>query len=497
MKLKVKDMDIATGGILVVLINKEDAAKLDLHAMDRIKITKGRYSETAVIDIGESRKALLPGSIGLFEEVIHSLHAKSMDTVHIRIAKKPISVDFIKKKLDGKTLKKQEIEQIIWDIVHNKLTDIEIAYFVSACYTNVMTMKETVMLTKAMAECGDILKIDKYPVMDKHCIGGVPGNRTTMILVPIIAATGLTIPKTSSRSITSPAGTADTMEVLSNVSFNIKKIKKIIANVNGCIVWGGSLNLAPADDKIIRVEKPLAIDAESQLLASIMAKKYSVSSTHILIDIPLGSGSKIESKGEALKLKERFEQIGDALKKKIKVIITDGSQPIGNGIGPALEARDVLWLLKGDEQQPHDLKHKSILMAGYMLELAGKSKPGLGYKDALGILESGAAYKKMLQIIKAQGCRKIEPENIKLGSYTHDYKAARKGMVSGICNLCISRIARIAGAPQDKEAGIYLYKHKTDRVKEGEVIFRIYSNSREKLKNAVEELKRNNPYSIK
>jgi len=497
MKLKVKDMDIATGGILVALINKEDAAKLDLHAMDRIKITKGRYSETAVIDIGESRKALIPGSIGLFEEVIRSLHAKNRDTVHIRIAKKPRSVDFIKKKLDGKPLKKQEIEQIVWDIVHNNLTDVEITYFVSACYTNVMTMKETVMLTKAMAECGDILKLDRYPVMDKHCIGGVPGNRTTMILVPIIAAAGLTIPKTSSRSITSPAGTADTMEVLSNVSFDIKKIKKVVDNVNGCIVWGGALNLAPADDKIIRVEKPLAIDAESQLLASIMAKKYSVSSTHILIDIPLGPGSKIESRGEALKLKERFEQIGDALKKKIKVIITDGSQPIGNGIGPSLEARDVLWLLKGDEKQPPDLKHKSILMAGYMLELAGKSKPGFGYKDAQGILESGAAYKKMLQIIKAQGCREIEPENIKLGSYTQDYKAARKGRVSGVCNRCISRIARIAGAPQDKEAGIYLYKRKKDRVKEGEVIFRIYSNSREKLKNAVEELKRNNPYVIK
>lgn len=497
MKLKVKDMDIATGGLLVVLINKDDAANLDLHAMDRVKITKGRRSETAIIDIGESRKVVPPGSIGLFEEVMHSLRTKNKDIVHIRIARKPRSVEFIKKKLDGKTLSKQEIDQIIWDIVHNKLNDIELTYFVSACYTNVINLEETVLLTKAMAECGDMLKFDAYPVMDKHSIGGVPGNRTTMIIVPIIAAAGLKIPKTSSRSITSPAGTADTMEVLAEVSQPIKIIKKIVNKLNGCIVWGGALNLAPADDKIIRVEKPLAIDAESQLLASIMAKKDSVSSTHILIDIPIGPGSKMESRGEALNLKERFEQIGNALKKKIKVIITDGSQPIGNGIGPALEARDVLWLLKGDEMLPQDLKHKSVLMAGYMLELAGKSKPGFGYKDALGILESGAAYKKMLELIKAQGGKKIEPEDIKLGKYKHYHKAAKKGRISHICNLCISRIARIAGAPLDKGAGIYLHKHKKDRVDKDELLFTLYSRNRVKLKNAVDELKRQEPYVIR
>ncbi|MCK5630279.1 MAG: AMP phosphorylase [Nanoarchaeota archaeon] len=498
MKFKIKDMDIATGGTLIVLINKSDAAKYDLHAMDRVKLTKGRYSETALIDIGESEKAVPPGIIGLFEEVMHSLKAKSKETVHMRLARKPLSVQFIKKKLDGKTLNKNEIDQIVWDIVHNKLNDVELTYFVSACYTNVVTLKETVLLTKAMAECGDMLKINDYPVMDKHCIGGVAGNRTTMILVPIIAAAGLKIPKTSSRSITSPAGTADTMEVLTNVSIPIKKMKSLIEEINGCMVWGGALNLAPSDDKIIKVERPLAIDAESQLLASIMAKKHSVSSTHILIDIPIGKGAKIESREEALNLKERFEQIGQALKKHIKVIITDGSQPIGNGIGPALEARDVLWILKGDQNQPQDLKQKSVLMAGYMLELAGKSKPGFGYKSALGILESGAAYKKMKEIIKKQGGKNnIKPEDIKLGRYTYKHKASKAGRVAQIDNRIISRIARVAGAPKDKEAGIYLFKHKKHKVKKGEILFTLYAESKEKLRNAIAGLKTQDPYIIK
>lgn len=497
MRLKVKDMDIATGGILIALIHKDDAAALDLHANDRIIITKGRRSETVIMDIAESSKPTPKGSIGLFEEVIKSLDAKDKDIVRIRLAKKPKSIDFIKKKLDGKTLKKAEIEQIVWDIVNNKLTEIELTYFVSSCYTNAMTMKETAILTRSMAECGEVLKIDAYPIMDKHCIGGVPGNRTTMVVVPIIAAAGLKIPKTSSRSITSPSGTADTMEVLTNVAVPIKKMKSMVKKLNGCMVWGGALNLAPSDDKIIKVERPLSIDAESQLIASIMAKKHSVSSTHILIDIPTGPGSKIPHKSEALKLKEKFEQIGAALKKQIKVIITDGSQPIGNGIGPALEARDVLWLLQGDERLPHDLKHKSVLMAGYMLEIAGKAKPGFGYKKALAILESGMAHKKMLEIIKTQGAKITDPEDIQIGKYSYDYKAKKKGRISHIDNYSITRIARIAGAPLDYGAGLYLYKHKREKVNKGDKLFTLYSDSSEKLRNALNELKHHEPYTIK
>ena len=478
MKFKIKDMDIATGGTLVAILNKKDALKFDLHYTDRIKIIKGKKIETVVVDIAENNKVVPQGSIGVFEEVTDSLKLKKNDKVSIKLARKPLSIEFIKKKLDGIKLTRKEIDQIVWDIVHNKLSNTELTYFVAASYTNVMSIDETIMLTKAMSKYGDTLKLNKYPVVDKHSIGGIPGNRTTMVLVPIIAAAGLTMPKTSSKSITSPAGTADTMEVLAKVSFPISKMKQIIEKTNACMVWGGSLNLAPADDKIINVERPLDIDAESQLLASIMAKKHSVSSTHILIDIPTGKGSKVKNKLEALHLKKDFEEIGKKLKKHIKVIITSGKQPIGNGIGPALEARDVLWLLKRDPRRPLDLEKKCLLMASEIFKMLGIKN---GRKKALEILNSGKAYKKMVEIIKAQHGKLINPDKIKIGKFTYDIRSNKNGIVKSINNKIIARVARIAGAPNNKGAGIYLYKHVGNKVKKKEKLFTIYSENKEKL----------------
>jgi putative thymidine phosphorylase len=481
MKLKVKDIDIASGGPLIAVINYKDAAVLDLHVMDRIKIKKMGKVETVVIDIAQSNKVVAQGKLGVFEEVINSLKLKNNDVVDISIARKPLSIDYIKKKLDGQRLSKEEIDQIVWDIVHNKLSAVELTYFVAACYTNVMTTEETILLTKAMVRHGEVLKLNKYPVIDKHSIGGIPGNRTTMAVVPIIAAAGYFIPKTSSRSITSPAGTADTMEVLANVTFPIKKMREIVLKTNGCIVWGGSLNLAPADDKIIAVERPLEIDAESQLLASIMAKKHSVSSTHILIDVPVGRDMKVKNMYEALRLKKEFEKIGKRLNKHVKVLITDGSQPIGNGIGPALEARDVLWLLKRDHRRPLDLERKCLMMCANIFSMIGVKE---GYKKALEILNSGKAYAKMIEIVKAQGGKEIAAEDIKVGKFSFDVASTKNGRVNNMDNISVSRIARIAGAPHDKEAGIYLYKHIGDKVKRGDKLFTIYSESKHELEYA-------------
>ena len=494
MKLKVKDIDISSGGPLVAVMNYEDAAMLDLHVMDRINIKKGSKIETVVLDIAQNKKIVPKGKIGVFDEVVNSLNLKNNDKVDVAIARKPVSIDYIKKKLDGQILSKKEIDQIVWDIVHNKLSAVELTYFVAACYTNVMTTQETVLLTKAMVEYGDILKLNKYPVIDKHSIGGIPGNRTTLIVVPIMAAAGFYIPKTSSRSITSPAGTADTMEVLANVTFPIKKMKDIVLKTHGCIVWGGSLNLAPADDKIIAVERPLEIDAESQLLASIMAKKHSVSSTHILIDVPIGKDAKVKKRFEALRLKKEFEKIGRRFKKHIKVLITNGSQPIGNGIGPALEARDALWLLKRDPRRPLDLEKKCLIMCSEIFDMVGIKN---GHKKALNILNSGKAYQKMIDIIKAQGGKEIAAEDIKIGNYSFDILSTKSGRIREIDNIAVSRIARIAGAPHDKGAGIYLYKHVNDRIKRGERLFTIYAESKHEFEYAKDVAKSSKAFVIK
>ncbi len=481
MKLEVKDMDISSGGPLIAVLNEKDAEKMDLHKGDRVKVIKKGKVETVLLNIGESEKAVGQGRIGLYEEVLDSLKLKNGDKVEMIPARKPLSIEYIKKKMEGFRLTKKEIDQIVWDIVHNKLSDVELAYFVAACYSNELDIKETTLLTKAMTSYGDILKLNRYPVMDKHCVGGVAGNRTTMIIVPILAAAGVTIPKTSSRSITSPAGTADTMEVLANVDIPIKKMKRIVNKLNGCIVWGGALNLAPADDKIIRVEKPLAIDAKSQLLASVIAKKASVSATHVLVDIPIGKGAKLPNKKKALQLKRDFENLAKKIGIKVKVIITNGKEPIGNGIGPALEARDVLWILKNDKKGPEDLKKKSLMMAGMMLEMAGKASRGKGFSLAKEILESGKAYRKMKEIIKMQGKKVNDASKIGLGKVKYDVIAKKKGVVKEISNRVISKIARVAGAPESKGAGIYLHKHVGDKVKKGDKLFTVYCHNKSKL----------------
>ncbi len=490
MKLVVKDMDIATGDVPVIILNQKDAHEMDLHPMDRVMVSKNGRKTLAILDIAESKKAVPPGHIGFFEEVLAALKVKHGDIVRIGVAEKPESVTHIKEKLDGKHLTPSDIRIIVKDIVENKLTDVELTSFVIASYTRGMNMEEVAALTEAMAETGDTLRFNKYPVVDVHSIGGVPGNRTTMLIVPILVAAGCIVPKTSSRAITSPAGTADTMEVLCPVSLPVSKLKKIIDDVGGFIIWGGAVNLAPADDRIIRVEHPLSIDAEGQMLASIMAKKASVGSTHLLMEIPIGPGTKVKSQKHAKHLRRHFSELGHALKIKVKTIITDGSQPIGRGIGPILEARDVIWVLKCNECAPQDLVKKSLKMAGILLEFTGKARAGQGYKLAHTLLTTGAAYGAMTRIVEAQGGTMPDPGKLKPASKTYVYRAEKNGALSCIENTAISKTARLAGAPVDPDAGIYLHKHCDERVRKGEPILTIYSRSAHKLSNAIRALRK-------
>lgn len=485
MKLKAQDIDIATGSTLVVILNKKDAENFDLYALDRVMVGKGRKKTIAIVDIAE--RAVSAGKIGLFEEVKEALNAKNNDLIELSLAKKPRSVQYILKKLNGEELNERETKEIVKDIVNNSLSEVELTYYVAACYTKGMSMKETTFLTKAVVESGDRLRLKKYPVLDKHCSGGVPGNRTTMLIVPIVAAAGFTIPKTSSRSITSAAGTADTMEVLAPVNLSVDKIKEAVLKTGACIVWGGAISLASADEEMIRVRHPLSLDPEGMLLSSILAKKAAVNATHVLIDLPLGKDTKIKTKKQAGKLKREFSELGRKMKMEIHVIITDGRQPIGNGIGPALEARDVLWVLKRDRRRPLDLEKKALYMASLLLKIAGVKN---SRKKAYEILDSGFAYEKMKEIIEAQGGNPaVGPDEIPIGKFRHTYKAKKSGRIKNVDNLTIAKLARVAGAPRDKEAGLYLYKHEREKVRKGESIFTIYAKSKAKLRYAKEILR--------
>lgn len=468
-------MGIATGGILVALLHCADAQRMGLKQGDRVVVSLGAKRARAIINVAQSSSLISSGYIGIYQELEKQLSVRSGKFVDIDILVKPLSIEFIRKKLTGVRLSRIEIFSIVQDIVDNRLTDIEITYFVSACYIHELSEEETVALTEAMVQTGKKLSFPKKVVADKHCIGGVAGNRTTALVVPIVAAAGVIMPKTSSRSITSPAGTADTMEVLCEVSLSLEKMKRVINSVDACLVWGGAMDLAPADDRLIRIEHPLSLDPIGQMLASILAKKISAGATHCLIDIPMGKGAKVDSSVRAKILKKKFEAIGKKLGLTVLVVITDGSEPIGNGIGPALEARDLLWTLLNDSRGSNQLRKKAITMAGALLELVGTASKGKGRLLAKKTLDSGAAHKKFIQIVRAQGAKITDPEKISIGTYSNQILATRSGRITHINNMTISRIATKAGAPFDKGAGLYLHCHVGDTVKKGDCLYTIYS----------------------
>ncbi len=491
MKLKAKNISISTGNQNIVLIDREDAEKYDLHPGDRLRIRNNSHTIIAAVDIEVSGSQLRPGQVGLFYEVSKVIQVKNGTPLTTTLENKPISTKYIKKKLAGQELNQREIHTIIKDIVDGLLTDIELTYFVAGCFSHGLSTREVNHMIHSIVGTGTRLVVGEGPIMDKHCIGGVPNNRTTLIVTPIVAAFGLKMPKTSSRAITSPAGTADTMEVLARVDLSIKEMKRVIGKTNACMVWGGSVNLAPADDKIIRVEHPLYIDTTGLLLSSVLAKKHSVGATHLLIDIPYGQGAKIKTKKRAEVLKKQFQISCRKLGMKVKVILTDGRQPIGNGMGPLLEALDVMKVLRNDADAPQDLKEKSILMAGELINLSGKTKNG--QVIAREILESGLAFEKMKDIIKSQGQKRIP----KLAPYKTVMRATRSGKVKAIANSRVTKLARLCGAPKAKEAGLYLHKKVGDKVAKGEVLVTLYANNRELLRYAKEYGLHSNPFQFR
>lgn len=480
MKLKARILHIATKGPFVAILNELTAELLNVEVLDRISIRKGLKKLVVAVDFAVGKSSISKNEIGIFLDVAEAVHIKNGDFVNVNLVPKPVSLHLIKKKLDKHELTKSEIDIIIKDVVENRLTEVEATYFISACYVNGLSMDETAYLTKAVSDNGGRLNFKSKYILDKHSIGGIGNNRTTMIITPIIAAAGFLMPKTSTRSISSPAGTSDCMEVLAPVAHPKKDIMKIVKKTNACMVWGGTLDLASADDKLIRLERPLSLDPEGIMLASILAKKSAANSTHILIDIPVGPEAKIKDKGLAKGLAKKFIVLGKNFSMKIRVIISDGSQPIGNGVGPALEARDVLSILEGNG--PKDLRNKSLYMAALLLDMVGVKD---SYKEVLEIIDSGAALKKMKEIIKAQGGNpNIRSRDIKLGSYSFSFKSKRSGKVSCISNNLVCRIAKIAGAPFDKGSGVYLHAKVNDMVKKNSPLFTIYAESKEKLEYA-------------
>lgn len=502
MRIVAKRLPLFTGGPDIVVMGKEHARELDLHPMDRVYVTNPNEeskSLTAYLHFWYEANPVL----GIFGNTFDKLGIKDGESVSISPAPKPRSIAHIIDKMNRQQLTEKQIFEIVRDIVDDKLTDLEIASFITAIYMGGTTLDEMTYLSKAIAKTGDTLEFDAEIIADKHCSGSVPGNRTTPIVVPVIAALGITIPKSSSRAITSPAGTADVMEVFCKVTFTKDEIKRIISETKGCIIWGGGLNIAPADSKLIKVRKPLKADPEGLLMSSILSKKYAMGATHIILDIPLGLETRYKNIGEARLLERETILIANRLGMKASVVITDGDEPIGNGIGPVLEAIDVIKVLRNDDDAPPDLREKALLVGGKLLELIGLDKfnyEGSGADLMSSVLSSGKAYEKFKHIIKAQeGDPEVTVEQLKerLSKHTFDIIADRSGMIYDIQNPVVAKVARIAGAPQNPGCGIYFHHKFGDIVSKGDALATVHCGNPDKIERAKGILETNKMLFIK
>jgi thymidine phosphorylase len=445
-------------------------------ALSKVEVRANGHSVLATLNVVDNGEFLTCNELGLSNAAFEQLGMPAGQLVTVAQADPPQSIQALHRKLAGERLEIDDFRGIINDIAQHRYSKIEMTAFVVATHRDELDREEVYYLTQAMIEAGRRLDWHEHVVVDKHCIGGIPGNRTSMLVVPIVAAYGMVFPKTSSRAITSPAGTADTMEVLAKVELSFEQMTRIVREHHGCLCWGGTAQLSPADDVLIAVERPLSLDSPAQMVASILSKKISAGSTHLVLDIPIGPTAKVRSMPDAQRLRRLFEYVAARLKLSLDVVISDGRQPVGQGIGPILEARDVMRVLENDPLAPMDLRQKSLRLAGRLIEFSPDVRGGDGYAIARDILDSGRALAKMQDIIRAQGAHPFDTSQLSLGPLTIDVLADRTGVVCGIDNLQLAHIARFAGAPKVPGAGVDLFKKLGDEVQAGDVLYRVHAN---------------------
>lgn len=482
----------------IVVLREEEGVIFGIQLGDMVELTIGRQKLIARAFF--SRRKVNRGQIGLFRELWtgRKPSVTNGDLVEIHALSRPPSIQAIKKKLLGKRLGYKDIHSIIRDLVDHRLSTVDITYFVASSFVKEYSDLELYYLTKAIAETGKQIRFQAKIVCDKHSVGGLSGNRTTMVVIPIVASVGLTIPKTSSRAITSPSGTADTMEVLAPVSFSVDRIKHIVKKTKACMVWGGGLDLAPADDQIIHVSRPISLEPHTKMIVSIMAKKVAMGVSHLVIDIPYGPTTKIKDRKDAEWVAKKFRYLGRRFGIKMKILLTGSFETVGRGIGPALEARDVLRVLQQKEWRPKDLEDKSIHLAGTIFELTGVARRGTGMSLARDILLSGKAWKKMQEIIRVQGGKAtIDSEDVTLAVKRYRVHAGISGIVRKVNNHAINDIARVLGAPFDQRAGIFLNKRIGDRCRVGDRLFTLYAPNIDRIKLALEALERVHIYTLR
>ena len=488
--LKLKILDIYADYPIVIL-HPEVAKKINAVNLDRLELNLNNIVTTGVLDTSESY--VNKETVGLFKDTAINYNLKDGDIIEVSLLPLPKAVSYIQDKIKNKTLTKDEIYEIVKNINENKFSAVELSAFVTAIQINGLNIEETEHLCRALVEAGDSIDFKEKIILDKHSIGGING-RVSMILTPIIASLGFKIPKTASRSITSAAGTADAMEVLAPVTFTIDEIKEIIIKVNGVVAWEGKFDLCPVDNKLIDIEHALGINPEGIMIASILSKKKSIGSTHLVIDIPIGNEVKVKNKDDGIRLAKKFIEISKFLKINTKVLLTDGENPTGNNFGPALEAKEVLEIL--ENKYFNNLAEKACLLSGELLELVGYAKKGEGFFVAKESITSGKALEKFREIIKIQGGEIFSSDKIKFAKFKKEFISNSKGIIKDFDVKRLTEIANYSGAPKDIAAGLILHKSIGDKIVPGDLILEIYSESEDKLNQAYDFLMEKAPFDF-
>ena len=435
-------------------------------------LANGREVTATLYQVGRD-DIVQPDEAGLSEAAWARLGVSDGQEIQVRHSPALTSMSSVRRRVFGARLDAAALRDIISDVAAGRYTDVHLSAFLTACSALPMDLEEVVHLTRSMVQVGDRLSWDHPVVIDKHSVGGLPGNRTTPLVVAIVAANGLVIPKTSSRAITSPAGTADTMETLTNVDLNLAAMRRVVEQEGGCLAWGGAVRLSPADDVLIRVERVLDIDTEGQLVASVLSKKIAAGSTHVVLDIPVGPTAKVRSQEDADAIAKVLTAVAQRCGLSVRCVQTDGGQPVGRGIGPALEARDVLAVFRGAPDAPADLRRRACLLAGAALELAGRCAPGEGEQLAEQTLTDGRAWAKFQRICEAQGGLREPPRS----TVSRPVLAARSGRLIAMNNRTLGRLAKLAGAPDDKAAGVELHARLGDEIAAGEVLLTVHADA--------------------
>ncbi len=442
---------------------------------ERVAIADATRAITASVHVTQAGASkLAPDEIGLSAHAFDALGLPQGSRVNLMRTPAPESRSALRQKIAGAELTESQYARLLEDIVQGRYSDSEVAAFLVAA-TRQLADAEVVALARVRASFMQRLDWDAPMVVDKHSMGGIPGSRITLIVIPIVAAHGLAIPKTSSRAITSAAGTADAMEAVARVDLSAAEVRETVRRTGGCIAWNGRLNHSALDDVMNHITRPLGIDSNRWSVASILSKKLSAGSTHVIVDLPWGPQGKLKTLAEASALARLFETVGNALGLIVQALPTDGSAPIGRGIGPALEVQDVRRVLAGDPLAPSDLREKALDFAGRILAWdPALATPAATRARAEQLLQSGAALEKFEQIVDAQGRRQppVAPSAL-----THAVRAREHLRVARLNIAQISEIARRAGAPLDLSAGIQLAAGVGDMLAPGDLLYTIHAGA--------------------